>query len=64
LRRNGVAIEGIAQLLGHSIKQLRMTLRYAHTDMDRLHRAVASLVQTDTKPYTGAIVEFANSMAV
>ena len=49
-----------------------MTKRYAHADMDRLHKAVASLVQTDTKGVTktgtktdtAPVVEFPKSVAV
>jgi integrase len=58
LRRNGVPLEDIALLLDHDVPELRMTLRYAHADMDRLHRAVATLEQTGTKTDTGAIVAF------
>jgi integrase len=41
LRRNGVPLEDIADLMAH--KGLAMTKRYAHTDMGRLHQAVAGL---------------------
>jgi integrase len=51
LRRNGVPLEDIGDLLGH--KGLAMTKRYAHTDMDRLHGAVAKLSRTDTGTSTG-----------
>jgi integrase len=64
LRRNGVPLEDIAVLLNHDIPELRMTKRYAHADMDRLHKAVATLVQTDTKTDTAPVVEFPKSVAV
>jgi integrase len=48
LRGRGVALEDIADLLGH--KTLAMTKRYAHISMDRLHQAVNQLpvAPTDT----------------
>lgn len=64
LRRNGVPLEDIAVLLNHDIPELRMTKRYAHADMDRLHKAVGTLVQTDTKTDTAPLVEFPKSVAV
>jgi integrase len=57
LRRNGVALEDIATLLGREIPQLRMTLRYAHADMRRLHQAVGALVRSDTNRDTSRIAE-------
>ena len=49
LRRSGVALEDIADLLGH--KTLLMTKRYAHISMDRLRDAVSRLARkpTDTR---------------
>jgi integrase len=53
LRRAGVPLEDIADLLGH--KTLAMTKRYAHISMDRLRDAVSRLAEeptgtrTDTK---------------
>jgi integrase len=58
LRRNGVPLEDVAALLDHSIPELRMTLRYAHADLDRLRQAVATLEQTGTKTDTGTVVAF------
>ena len=63
LRRNGIPLEDIALLLDHGIPELRMTLRYAHPDMDRVHKAVATLVpktnaeqtQTGTKTSTSPV---------
>jgi len=55
LRRNGVPLEDIADLLGH--KTLAMTRRYAHVSMDRLRQAVSCLepkrtdTRTSTEPY-------------
>jgi len=63
LRRNGVAIEDIARLLDHGIPELRITLRYAHCDMDRLYKAVATL-ETVTKTDTSPVVEFRKAEAV
>jgi integrase len=54
LRGRGVALEDIADLLGH--KTLAMTKRYAHISMERLHSAVKQLsviatdTTTDTRP--------------
>ena len=54
LRRGGVALEDIADLLGH--KTLAMTKRYAHISMERLHAAIKQLsmissdTTTDTEP--------------
>jgi integrase len=56
LRSNKVPIEDIAELLGHNLNKYRMTLRYARPDLDRLHEAVATLVQTGTKTDTGSVV--------
>jgi len=65
LRRNRVPLEDIAALLGHGVeRRLGMTARYAHVDLDRLHEAVATLVRTDTKTDTPAVVEFPNAKAV
>jgi integrase len=64
LRRNGIPLEDIAVLLDHGIPELRMTLRYAHVDMDRLHQAVATLVRTDTKTDTVPVVEFRKAEVV
>ncbi|MGD0955578.1 MAG: site-specific integrase [Candidatus Acidiferrales bacterium] len=64
LRRNGVPLEDVAALLDHGIPELRMTLRYAHADMDRLHQAVATLVRTDTNTDTRPVVEFRRAEAV
>jgi integrase len=54
LRKKGVALEDIADLLGH--KTLAMTKRYAHISMDRLHAAVSLLpgASTDTTTDTSA----------
>ncbi len=51
LRRSGVPLEDIADLLGH--KTLAMTKRYAHLSMDRLREAVSRLASDtaiDTAP--------------
>jgi integrase len=64
LRRNGVALEDIAVLLDHDVPELRMTLRYAHADLGRLFKAVATLEKTDTKTDTLPIVEFPGAVAV
>ena len=64
LRRSGVPLEDIAVLLDHGIPELRMTLRYAHVDIERLHQAVATLVRTDTKTDTAPVVEFRKAEAV
>jgi len=64
LRRNGVPLEDIAVLPNHDIPELRMTKRYAHADMGRLHKAAGTLAQTDTKTDTSPVVEFPNSAAV
>jgi integrase len=64
LRRNGVPLEDVAALLDHGIPEMRMTLRYAHCDMERLHKAVATLVRTDTKTDTSPVVEFRRAEAV
>jgi len=54
LRKGGVALEDIADLLGH--KTLAMTKRYAHISMERLHAAIKQLsmissdTTTDTEP--------------
>jgi integrase len=58
LRRNGIPLEDVAVLLDHGIPELRMTLRYAHADMDKLHKAVATLVRTDTKTDTRTVLAF------
>jgi integrase len=50
LRQKGVALEDIADLLGH--KTLAMTKRYAHISIDRLHRAVNQLLITPTDTIT------------
>jgi integrase len=50
LRQNGVALEDIADLLGH--KGLSMSRRYAHADMGRLHEAVSRLSRTSTDTTT------------
>ncbi len=52
LRRHGVALEDIPDLLGHEC--LAMTKRYAHNDLERLHKAVGLLnrpggIGTDTR---------------
>jgi integrase len=54
LRQKGVALEDIADLLGH--KTLAMTRRYAHISMERLHAAVKQLppIPTDTTTDTGS----------
>jgi integrase len=57
LRRNGVPLEDIALLLDHDVPELRMTLRYAHADLDRLFKAVATL-ETSTKTDTLPVVVF------
>ncbi len=65
LRRNRIPLEDIAALLGHGVeRRLGITARYAHVDLDRLHEAVATLVPTDTKTDTPAVVEFKNAKAV
>ena len=53
LRQNGVALQDIADLLGH--KTVAMTKRYAHISMSRLHDAVKHLsaTRTDTTTDTG-----------
>jgi len=58
LRRNRVPIEDIAAVMGHGIRGLGMTLRYAHADMDRLHEAVATLVKRYTKSDTPSVLAF------
>lgn len=50
LRQRGVALEDIADLLGH--KTLAMTKRYAHISMERLHAAVKQLSVTPTDTTT------------
>ena len=40
LRRNGIPLEDIAAPLNHDVRELRMTRRYAHVDIMRLHAAV------------------------
>jgi integrase len=50
LRQRGVALEDIADLLGH--KTLVMAKRYAHISMDRLHQAVKQLSATPTDTTT------------
>jgi integrase len=64
LREKGVALEDIADLLGH--KTLAMTKRYAHISMDRLHQAVKHLsvvvptdTTTDTKQSSAVIAPIA-----
>ena len=64
LRRNRVALEDIAALMGHDLATNRMTQRYAHADLDTLRAAVASLVPaaetattTATKTATSTISE-------
>jgi integrase len=64
LRRNGVPLEDIALLLDHSIPELRMTARYAHADIEKLRKAVATLDKTDTKTDTPAVIEFPQAKAV
>ena len=64
LRRNGVPIEDIALLLNHKIPGLEMTVRYAHGDLQRLHKAVATLIKTDTKTDTSAVVAFPRARSV
>lgn len=65
LRRNGVPLEDIAALLDHEIPELRMTKRYAHVDIDRLRKAVATLEpRTSTKTDTAPVVEFPKAEAV
>lgn len=68
LRRAGVSIEDIADLLDHRIPGLRMVTRYAHGDAEKLRAAVATLVQTDTqsdtKTDTSPVVEFPKAKAV
>ena len=64
LRRNGVPIEDIALLLNLKIPGFAMTVRYAHGDLDRLHKAVATLVETDTKTDTSAIIAFPKATSV
>jgi integrase len=72
LRRNGVGLETIALLLDHGIPELRMTQRYAHASMERLHEAVATLVptttetstETGTKTDTPAVIEIRRAEAV
>jgi integrase len=53
LRRNGVPLEDIADLLGH--RGLAMTKRYAHTDMSRLRQAVRLLSTSEVKLTPGGI---------
>ena len=48
LRKNGVPLEDIADLLGP--RGLAMTKRYAHTDMGRLRQAVRLLSTSDVTP--------------
>jgi integrase len=50
LRQRGVALEDIADLLGH--KTLAMTKRYAHISIDRLRQAVEQLSVTLTDTTT------------
>lgn len=50
LRQRGVALEDIADLLGH--KTLAMTKRYAHVSMHRLHEAIGLLSTTPTDTTT------------
>jgi hypothetical protein len=63
LRQKGVALEDIADLLGH--KTLAMTKRYAHISMDRLHQAVKQLsvsssdTTSDTEQSKAIPVQFA-----
>jgi integrase len=64
LRRNGVPIEDIALLLNHRIPGFEMTVQYAHGDLQRLHKAVATLVKTDTKTDTSAVVAFSRARSV
>ena len=68
LRRAGVSIEDIADLLNHRIPGLRMVTRYAHGDVEKLRAAVATLKQTDTqsdtKTDTAPVVEFPKAKAV
>lgn len=56
LRRAGVPIEDIADLLDHKIPGLRMVTRYAHRDIEKLRAAVAALVRTGAKP-TGKVTQ-------
>lgn len=53
LRRKGVPLEDIADLLGH--KTLAMTRRYAHVSMERLRQAVSRLQPTGTRTDTGLL---------
>lgn len=65
LRQRGVALEDIADLLGH--KTLAMTKRYAHISMERLHAAVKQLsgISSDTTADTehSAIPQLAATVA-
>lgn len=64
LRRNGVGIEDIADLLDHEVPELRMTKRL-HGDIEKLRAAVATLdLKTDTKTDTAPAVEFPKCKAV
>ncbi|HLV96121.1 MAG TPA: tyrosine-type recombinase/integrase [Candidatus Acidoferrales bacterium] len=80
LRRNGVSIEDYAALADHKIPSLRMVLRYAHADLEKLRAAVATLEskpvteaektgtenqnETHTKRHTSPLVEFPAAKAV
>jgi site-specific recombinase XerD len=71
LRRNGVSLEDIAELLDHSIPDLRMTKRYAHAGVARLRPAVATPckpaqaeTQTGTKIDRPSVVAFPVAQAV
>jgi integrase len=49
LRQAGIALETIAELLGHSKKTgLAMTMRYAHLSISNLHDAVARIANSTT----------------
>jgi integrase len=49
LRQNGVPLETIAELLGHSPKSgFAMTKRYAHLKIDNLHEAVSRITNSTT----------------
>jgi integrase len=56
LRAHDVRLEDIRDLLGHNVNS--MTARYAHSNLDALRRAVATLDQTDTNTDTAAVLQF------
>jgi integrase len=55
LRRNGVRLEDIAALMGHSLGRLKMTGRYAHVIDDNLREAVRTLEPNFSKNLTRTV---------